>query len=153
MPYTRRAGVRLHYQDAGSGPAVLLHTGGGGDGRMWDLAGYTAALAGYRTLVLDNLAGTQAEMFALMLEAWASEPASWSDFPHVQAPALVICGENEEPAAAHHAQLAAAAMPHGTAVVLPGLWHLQAFWRTDQTLPPLTSFLRQHIGRSQQTAP
>jgi non-heme chloroperoxidase len=54
MPYTRRAGVRLHYQDAGSGPAVLLHTGGGGDGRMWELAGYTAALAGYRTLVLDH---------------------------------------------------------------------------------------------------
>jgi hypothetical protein len=24
--------------------------------------------------LLDNLAGTQAEMFALMLEAWASEP-------------------------------------------------------------------------------
>ena len=264
MPYTRRAGVRLHYQDGGSGPAVLLHTGGGGDGRMWKLAGYTAALAGYRTLVLDhrghggsdcpagvpahrlgeyvddviavldaagvgtaalvgysagariayavaraypgrisaaagigavgapgddasdgaqaaarvragemraameeiaaeepepapgwlldNLAGTQAEMFALMLEAWASEPTAWADFPYVPCPALVICGENEEPAAADNAQLAAAAMPHGTAVVLPGLWHLQAFWRTDQTLPPLTSFLRQHIGRSQQTA-
>ena len=53
MPYTRRAGVRLHYQDAGSGSAVLLHTGGG-DGRMWELAGYTAALAEYRTLVLDH---------------------------------------------------------------------------------------------------
>jgi pimeloyl-ACP methyl ester carboxylesterase len=264
MAYTRRSGVRLHYRDAGSGSAVLLHTGGGGDGRMWDLAGYTAALAGYRTLVLDhrghggsdcppgvpahrlgeyaddviavldaagvstsalvgysagariayaaarayprrisavagigavgapgddnsdgaewaaqvrasgmraameeitaeepeptpgwlldNLASTQAEMFALMLEAWASEPAVWSDLPHVQCPALVICGENEEPAAARNARLAAAAMPHGTAVVLPGLWHLQAFWRTDQTLPPLTSFLRQHLGSSQQTA-
>jgi pimeloyl-ACP methyl ester carboxylesterase len=265
MPYTRRAGVRLHYEDAGTGPAVLLHTGGGGDGRMWDLAGYTAALAGYRSLLLDhrghggsdcpagvpahrlgeyvddvvavldaagvntsalvgysagarvayavartyparvsavagigavgapgddasdwaetaararaggmraameeiaaeepepppgwlldNLAGTQPEMFALLLEAWASEPTGWADFPHVQAPALVICGDNEEPAAAHNARLAAAAMPQGTAVVLPGLWHLQAFWRTDQTLPPLTSFLRQHIGSSQQTAP
>lgn len=103
--------------------------------------------------LLDNLAGTQAEMFALMLEAWASEPAGWADFPHVQVPALVICGENEEPSAARNAQLAATAMPHGTAVVLPGLWHLQAFWRTDQTLPPLTSFLRQHTGSSQQTAP
>ena len=265
MAYARRAGVRLHYEDAGSGPTVLLHTGGGGDGRMWELAGYTAALAGYRTLLLDhrghggsdcpagvpahrlgeyaddviavldtagvstaalvgysdgarvayavaraypgrisavagigavgapgddvsdwaetaarvqaggmraameeiaaeepepppgwlldNLAGTQAEMFALMLEAWASEPAGWADFPHVQAPALVICGENEEPSAARNAQLAAAAMHNGTAVVLPGLWHLQAFWRTDQTLPPLTSFLRQHNGSSQHTAP
>lgn len=265
MAYTNRAGVRLHYVDTGSGPAVLLHTGGGGDGRMWDLAGYTTALAGYRTLVLDhrghgssdcpagvpahrlgeyvddviavldaagvstaalvgysagariayavartypdrvsavagigavgapgddpsdwaetaarvraggmraameeiaaeepepapgwlvdNLAGTQAEMFALLLEAWAGEPAGWPDFPDVRAPALVICGENEEPSAARNAQLAAAAMPHGTAVVLPGLWHLQAFWRTDQTLPPLTSFLRQHTGGGHQTAP
>jgi pimeloyl-ACP methyl ester carboxylesterase len=91
-------------------------------------------------------------MLALLLEARASEAAGWSDFPHVQAPALVICGENEEPSAAHNAQLAAGAMRHGTAVVLPGLSHLQAFWRTDQTLPPLTGFLRQHIGRSQQTA-
>ena len=33
--------------DAGSGAVVLLHAGGGGDGRMWELAGYTAALAGY----------------------------------------------------------------------------------------------------------
>src|SRR6266568_5936989 len=32
--------------DAGSGAVVLLHAGGGGDGRMWELAGYTAALAG-----------------------------------------------------------------------------------------------------------
>ncbi len=34
--------------------------------------------------------------------------------------------------------MAADMLPQGTAVVLPGLWHLQAFWRTDQTLPPLT---------------
>jgi len=30
--------------------------------------------------------------------------------------------------------------------VLPGRWHLHAFWRTDQTLPPLTGFLREHPG-------
>ncbi len=34
MPYVSRADVRLYYEDAGSGPVVLLHTGGGGDGRM-----------------------------------------------------------------------------------------------------------------------
>jgi hypothetical protein len=65
-------------------------------------------------------------MLALLLEAWASEPAGWSDFPHVQAPALVICGENEEPSAAHNAQLAAAAMPHGTAVVAQR-WYCPAY--------------------------
>lgn len=262
MSDTYRAGVRLHYEDAGSGPAVLLHTGGGGDGRMWDLAGYTAALAGYRTLVLDhrghggsdcppgqsahrlpeyvddviavldaagvgrsalvgysagariayavarkypgrvsavagigavgapgddnsdwadlaararvggmraamedmaaeesepaprwlldNLAGTEAEMFALLLEAWASERSAWADFPHVQAPALVMCGEKEEPGAARNARLAAHTLPHGASAVLPGLWHLQAFWRTDQSLPPLTEFLHQHVGIGQE---
>ena len=30
MPYVSRADVRLYYEDAGSGPVVLLHTGGGG---------------------------------------------------------------------------------------------------------------------------
>ena len=79
MPYVSRAGVRLYYADAGSGPVVLLHTGGGGDGRMWDLAGYVTALAGYRLL-------------------------------------------------------------HGSAAVLPGLHHLQAFWRTDLSCPPLAGF-------------
>ena len=54
MPYVDRAGVRLYYEDAGSGPAVLLHTGGGGDGRMWELAGYTTALAGYRILLMNH---------------------------------------------------------------------------------------------------
>lgn len=223
MPYVRRAGVRLHYDDVGSGSAVLLHTGGGGDSRMWELAGYTTALAEYRRLLLDhrghgrsgcppglsahrlgeyvedviavpgsagvaqaalvgysagariayavarrypervsavvgigavgapdddnsdstawaaqvrasgmraameelsalepepapgwlldNLAQTPAEMFALLLEAWASEPGASADFPHVRAPALIICGENEEPDAARNARLAVDTLP------------------------------------------
>jgi len=256
MPYVTRAGVRVYYEDAGSGPVVLLHTGGGGDGRMWELAGYTAALAGYRILLMDhrghgrsdcpaepqahrmseyvtdviavlddagvsraallgysagaavayavasrhpsrvgavagigavgapdeddddvaawiaairtegmraemerfaarepqrppdwlidNLAGTDAEMFALLIEAWAAEPGSWADFPAIQAHTLIICGENEEHDAARHAQLAAQTMPHGSVAVLPGLHHLQAFWRTDRSCPPLVKFLSEH---------
>src|SRR5215469_15955223 len=54
MPYAHRARVRLHYEDTGSGPTVLLHTGGRGDRRMWELAGYTAPLGGYRTLLMDH---------------------------------------------------------------------------------------------------
>jgi pimeloyl-ACP methyl ester carboxylesterase len=98
--------------------------------------------------LIDNLAGTDAEMFALLVEAWAGEPGSWADFPAIQAPALIICGENEEPDAARHAKLAAQTLPHGSAVVLPGLHHLQAFWRTDLSCPPLTGFLREHWPRS-----
>ena len=47
--------------------------------------------------LLDNLAGTQTKMFALLLEAWASEPTAWADFPYVPCPALVICGETKNP--------------------------------------------------------
>ena len=39
-------------------------------------------------------------MLALLVEAWAGEPGSWADFPAIQAPALIICGENGEPEAA-----------------------------------------------------
>jgi pimeloyl-ACP methyl ester carboxylesterase len=264
MPFLARAGIRLHYEDAGSGPAIVLHTGGGGDGRMWDRAGYTAALAGYRRLnldhrghgasdcpadvsahrldeyvqdvvalldeagiqrsalvgysagaricyavarrypdrvsavagigavgapgdqrddwmgaaadvrargmraameelsagepqpapewLVDNLAGTHAEMFALLLEAWASAPTYWDDFPHVQVPALLICGEDEEPGAAENARLGGDTLPNGTAVILPGLGHLQAFWRTDQTIPPLVAFLHRHIRPGEKDA-
>ena len=256
MPYVNRAGVRLYYEAAGAGPVVLLHTGGGGDGRMWELAGYATALSGYRILLMDhrghgrsdcpaslpahrmseyvadvlavlddagagraalvgysagaevayavagrhpgrvgavagigavgapdeddggvtawvaairtegmraameriaatepqrppdwlidNLAGTDAEMYALLVEAWAGEPGSWAGFPAIQAPAMIICGENEEPGAATHARLAAQRLPHGSVAVLPGLHHLQAFWRTDLSCPPLTGFLREH---------
>jgi pimeloyl-ACP methyl ester carboxylesterase len=70
--------------------------------------------------LLDNLAETAADMFALLLQAWASEPAARADFPLVRAPALIMCGEKEEPRAARNARLAADTLPHGTPVVLPG---------------------------------
>jgi pimeloyl-ACP methyl ester carboxylesterase len=54
VPVVERHGVRLYYADRGSGPAVLFHTGGGGDGRMWELAGYTEALGGCRQLLMDH---------------------------------------------------------------------------------------------------
>jgi pimeloyl-ACP methyl ester carboxylesterase len=38
-------------------------------------------------------------------------------------------------------QAAAAAMPDAQAVALEGLGHLQAFWRTDLSLPPIERFL------------
>jgi pimeloyl-ACP methyl ester carboxylesterase len=49
-----RDGVRLHYTDGGSGPAVFFNTGGGGDGRMWQTAGYLDRLSGRRYLLFDD---------------------------------------------------------------------------------------------------
>jgi pimeloyl-ACP methyl ester carboxylesterase len=54
MPFAERAGVRIHYRDEGAGPPLVLHTGGAGDGTMWDGAGYTARLGGFRLLVMDH---------------------------------------------------------------------------------------------------
>ena len=54
MPSVELDGVRLHYSDSGAGPCVFWNTGGGGDGRMWSLAQYTAALPTYRHLALDH---------------------------------------------------------------------------------------------------
>jgi pimeloyl-ACP methyl ester carboxylesterase len=82
--------------------------------------------------------------YSLLVEVWAGEPGSWADFPAIPAPALIICSENEEPHAARHARLAAQTLPHGSVAVLPGLHHLQAFWRTGRSCPPLTGFLGEH---------
>ncbi len=57
-------------------------------------------------------------MFALPAGAWAGEPGSWAPFPAIRAPALIICGESEEPPAAGHARLAAQALPHGTPALI-----------------------------------
>ena len=250
-----RDGVRLHYSDTGSGPAVLFHTGGGGDGTMWKAASYLDMLPGRRYLLLDhrghgrsdqplgleshrldeyvadaiavldsagvdraamvgysdgarliyalaarhpervsaivgiggvahpkdtddgrrelaaevrqtgfrewlermsaseteptpawlmdNLAATRTEMFALEVEAWADAPMEHEDFLRIHAPTLIICGELENTDGA--AELAAAALPAGTAVVIPGFGHMQAFWRTDVTAPFISDFLARHV--------
>ncbi len=54
MPFAERAGVRIHYRDEGAGLPLVLHTGGAGDGTMWDGAGYTGRLGEFRLLVVDH---------------------------------------------------------------------------------------------------
>lgn len=54
MPRTVRNGIQLYFEESGDGVPLLFHTGGGGDGRMWQLAGYTQALAGCWQLLLDH---------------------------------------------------------------------------------------------------
>ncbi len=54
MPHVDREGVRLHYEVLGKGPSLLLHTGAGGDSRIWELAGYVKALQGFRLILMDQ---------------------------------------------------------------------------------------------------
>jgi pimeloyl-ACP methyl ester carboxylesterase len=250
-----RDGVRLHYSDSGSGPAVFFHTGGGGDGTMWQAAGYLDALPGRRHLLFDhrghgqsdqptdlkahrldqyiadviavmdyarvdratmigysdgarliyalaarhpervaaivgiggvshpddtsdgrrelaaevreigfarwleqmsasetepapqwlmaNLSATSTEMFALEVEGWVDACNEYENFSGIQAPTLIVCGELENSDGA--AELAAAALVNGTAVVMPGFGHMQAFWRSDVTAPIISDFLARHV--------
>lgn len=255
MPTVTRYGVRLYYSDSGEGPPVFFHTGGGGDGTMWQSAGYLDALPGRRHLLfdhrghgrsdkpeglaahkqdeyiadviavldatgieraamvgysdgarlihalaarhpervtavvgiggvplpaannewrreraldirkmgtrvytermssretepapawlIDNLAETSTEMFALELEGWSDGPTSCAHFPVIKAPTLIVCGERENPDGA--AGLAAEALPNGRAVVIPGFGHLQAFWRADVVAPIISAFLGREV--------
>lgn len=54
MPTITSHGVEIHYEVEGTGPAVLLHTGAGGDSRIWREAGYVRGLTGFTTILLDQ---------------------------------------------------------------------------------------------------
>ena|ERR1700693_1324421 len=56
MPFVVASdGVKLFYETAGSGPPLVLQTGGAGDGTMWQDAGYVEALsANNQCLLFDH---------------------------------------------------------------------------------------------------
>lgn len=99
--------------------------------------------------MIENLSSTDAEIFALLLEAELDDTMTlWDHLPHVHAPTLLVVGECEEdenggPAgiAARNARHAAQILPNATAHMVPELRHLAIFWRTDLTLPTILSFL------------
>lgn len=53
MPYVQ-TDLRIYYRLVGDGPPVLWHTGGCGDGGMWELGGYLDSLPGYTHLLMDH---------------------------------------------------------------------------------------------------
>ena len=54
MPSVTQGGVNIHYEVEGSGPALVLHTGAGGDLRIWREAGYVTGLTGFRLILIDQ---------------------------------------------------------------------------------------------------
>ncbi|HVB13167.1 MAG TPA: alpha/beta fold hydrolase [Candidatus Dormibacteraeota bacterium] len=56
-----RHGGSLHDSEVGSGHPLLFHKGGGGDGRMWERAGYLPQLPGLRHLLLDHRGHAQSD--------------------------------------------------------------------------------------------
>ncbi|WP_162605343.1 alpha/beta fold hydrolase [Jiangella ureilytica] len=57
MPEIERDGTRIHYDDVGSGEALLLMHGGIASAEYWRLAGYTDALAGDFRLLMPDFRG------------------------------------------------------------------------------------------------
>lgn len=54
MPFASNGGVQIHYRVEGKGPPLLLHTGAGGDLRIWVEAGYVSRLAGFQLVLMDQ---------------------------------------------------------------------------------------------------
>src|SRR5690242_9652660 len=54
MPFALNNGVRIHYETAGQGPALVLHHGTMGSGADWQDLGYVDALKdSYRLILMD----------------------------------------------------------------------------------------------------
>jgi pimeloyl-ACP methyl ester carboxylesterase len=158
-------GARLIYSLAARHPErVAAIVGIGGVGLPSDTNDYRLEIAtgvrqaGVRTYVeemsagetepapewlIENLAATSSDMFALELEGWAGAPSEWDNFSRIHSPVLIVCGQLENPDGA--AELALGAMPTARVVVIPGFGHLQAFWRTDVTVPIISDFLARHV--------
>ena len=89
--------------------------------------------------LIDHLSTTETEMFAVLVEAWSTEPNGWDLLAEIGCPTLFIVGAEEcDPDAAHRA---AARVPQGRAQVLRGFGHLQTFWHAEVTAPLIREFL------------
>ena len=100
--------------------------------------------------LVEHLSETDTEVFAATYEAFATEPPFWQVAEQITVPTLHLLGvADSDPDWWALGQAAAAAMPEATAVALNGLGHLQAFWRADQSVPPIERFLAKiSAGRS-----
>jgi pimeloyl-ACP methyl ester carboxylesterase len=76
-------GVEIHYEVRGEGPAILFHTGAGGDRRIWEEAGYVDALPGFRKILMDQRgrgqSGRPASVDAHRMEHCVSDVAAVLD--------------------------------------------------------------------------
>ncbi len=92
MPNVKNDGVVIHYKVKGRGPAILFHTGAGGDSRMWELAGYVDALPGFRKILLDQRgrgkSGRPTEVEDHRMDRFVSDVAAVLDDAGVEAAAV-----------------------------------------------------------------
>jgi pimeloyl-ACP methyl ester carboxylesterase len=65
-----RGGRKLAYDTSGDGFPIVLHTGAGGDSRMWREGGYVDGLAGYLAVLIDHCGHGESDA--------ADDPASYT---------------------------------------------------------------------------
>ena len=99
--------------------------------------------------LIDQLLGTDAEMFRLEVEGWSTWEGPWAVVERIRAPTLLLAGELEDPDRLN--QRFAGSLSNGRAVTLPGLGHLGAFLASEPILAQARPFLEQHstAGASQ----
>lgn len=125
-----RDGVRIAFEVVGRGrPLVLLH-GFYGDRTTWHQSGHVKALADddHRLILIAALAtalATREDITATLAEA--------------SVPVLLLAGDKDPRLLS--IRRTAAEIPGATLVELPGCGHLDAFVRTDLTLPNARHFL------------
>ncbi len=82
----------IHYEVRGKGPAILFHTGAGGDSRMWHLAGYVDALPGFKKILIDQRgrgkSGKPADLEAHRMPRFVSDVAAVLDREGVDSAAI-----------------------------------------------------------------
>lgn len=89
--------------------------------------------------LLENLATTTEEMFALPLEASVNAPTLWEVVTTISSPVLLICGQDEvelDELTAATGRIAAA-----ESHLLDGYGHLQAFWHVEVVAPIMVDWL------------
>lgn len=91
----------------------------------------------------DNLLSTDREVLARGFECFA-DWSPWPLFPQIAAPVLIVAGELEDEGCVE----AAATMPQGRAVMLPGLGHIDAFVQSATVLRHALPFLDEIRSRA-----
>ncbi|MGA8711136.1 MAG: alpha/beta fold hydrolase [Thermoplasmata archaeon] len=96
---------------------------------------------GYRgpESIVENMAATDPEMFALELEQWTQWDGPASVLRHLRVPVLLLQAERSYSEEERRAMTQM--NPRSRSRVLPGVGHLGAFVSVDLVIPPLREFL------------
>lgn len=146
MPEITRNGTRLYFSESGEGVPVLFHTGSAGDGRMWQMAGYTDIIAGCHQLLFDHRgrgrSGRPKYVDDHRLEEYVADVIALLDAVGVERAVLIGYSFG-----ANVVYATAAAHPDRCSVVI-GIGGLSSPNDVSTARPPVIELLREHGTRA-----